>query len=624
MRNGKKLFSDFLIRPTGTSCGKVFFLFFLIVKITSANAQVIPLGAWESHFNYKSARQVINTGNRIYSASYNGLFSINPEDKEIKILSKADGLSETGVSSLAYNEKSRMILLAYRSGNMDLLFLNDRSEPEQIVPWPVFTNTPSLPDNKQINRIRFHNDFTYLATNFGIVVLDTKQQQVGENYRYIGPNGTEVNVKDIAFASDSIYALTAQGIYVSSMGATINRQYFANWKLVSTPFPPVALVSFNNLIHAGLPQRGVFKLVQGSWTLVYPNISTYYSFSTSNEWLTATMDNSIVNIPATGQPKVLQSSFFIAPKESVITSTEKIWTADNQNGLISNVDGDFKIYRPAQQDTTLNPRTDSSIVDLAGLRWTRLPSYLNGGISVKNPQTNQERFLTTSTGNGGLPSSTINSLATDQDGYIWFASDRGIGYFLQQVATSNSSVNAVLPIFGQRRLFSSEKCTAIAVESGNRKWIGTLNGLYLFNADGTEMISHFTAEDSPLPSNSITALNFEPERGMLFIDTPNGMVSYRSNSTKSSENLSSVTIFPNPVRPGYGGQVGFKGLMDQSIVKITQLSGRLVYETKSEGGTASWNLNDYNGSRVKGGIYMILIVSGSGNETLAGKLAVID
>lgn len=605
------------------TCGKFFFLF-LIIKVTFANAQNIPLGAWESHFNYKSARHVINTGNRIFTASYNGLFSINPEDKEIKVLSKADGLSETGVSSMAYEEKSRTILLSYRSGNMDLLFLNDRSELEQIVSWPVFTNTPSLPDSKQINRIRFHDDLAYLATNFGIVVLDTKQQQVGENYRYIGLNGTEVNVKDIAFASDSIYALTAQGIYVSSMGATINRQYFANWKLLPTPFSPAALASVDNIIYAGLLQRGIYKLVQGSWTLVYPSLSTYYSFSNSNELLTVTMDNSIVNLPATGQPKVFQSSLFLSPKESIVTSDEKIWTADNQNGLISNVEGDFKIYLPAQQDTTLNPRTDSSIVDLRGLKWTRLPSYLGGGISVKNPQTNQERFLTTSTGNGGLPSSTINSLKTDQDGYIWFASDRGVGYFSPEEIISNARVNAILPIFGQRRLFSSEKCTAIAVESGNRKWIGTLNGLYLFNTDGTEMISHFTAEDSPLPSNSVTALNFEPDTGILSIDTPNGMVSYRSNSTKPSENLSSVTIFPNPVRPGYGGQVGFKGLMDQSTVKITQLSGRLVYEMKSEGGTASWNLNDYNGSRVKGGIYMILIVSGSGNETFAGKLAVID
>jgi hypothetical protein len=102
------------------------------------------------------------------------------------------------------------------------------------------------------------------------------------------------------------------------------------------------------------------------------------------------------------------------------------------------------------------------------------------------------------------------------------------------------------------------------------------------------------------------------------------MVSYRGNSTQASENLSSVTIFPNPVRPGYGGAVGIKGLMNESVVKITELSGRLIYEARSQGGTASWNLNDYTGRRARGGIYMVFIVSGDGTEKLAGKLAVID
>jgi len=301
-----------------------------------------------------------------------------------------------------------------------------------------------------------------------------------------------------------------------------------------------------------------------------------------------------------------------------------IWSADNKNGLLSNIEGNFKSYIPAEKDTTINPRTDSTIIDQTGLAWTHLPDYLGGGISVKNTKTNQQRILTTNAGNGGLPSSAINSLALDQDGYIWFGSDRGVGYLLPDEILNGIKVDAVLPIYGQRRLFSNEKCTAIAVEPGNRKWIGTRNGLYLFNEDGTELIKQFTAAESPLPSDYIKALRFDAESGIIFIDTPNGMVSYRSNSTTSSENLSAVTIFPNPVHPGYSGQVGIKGLMDKSVVKITQLSGRLVYETQSQGGTASWNLNDYSGRRVRGGIYMILVVSGNGEKKLAGKLAIID
>ncbi len=119
-------------------------------------------------------------------------------------------------------------------------------------------------------------------------------------------------------------------------------------------------------------------------------------------------------------------------------------------------------------------------------------------------------------------------------------------------------------------------------------------------------------------------MKFEGSTGLLFVDTPNGMVSYRSDASTPSENLSLITVFPNPVRPNFEGILGVKGLIDNATVKFTDLSGRLVYETRSQGGTASWNLNDYTGKRVRGGIYLIIIVSSDRSEKMAGKLAVIN
>lgn len=603
---------------------KIITIFFLLISITVSSAQNIPLGHWEAHYSYLSAQHVLQAGNKIFCSSYNGLFSINPENGQIKTLSKANGLSEVGISSMAYDAADKILILAYRSGNIDLVTLNDESEPEQITAWPVLINAADLPLNKQVSQIIFHESLAYLATNFGIVVLDTKLQNVEETYRYIGSNGAEMNIKGIAFASDSIYALTSEGILASSMQSSVNRQYFANWKPVLTPYTVKALSSQNDRIYAGFSGKGIFKRSNGSWISVYPSSSQYYSFSSTTENIVATLEKNVVVISKTDQPELFESTLFNSPKESFLAGTKTIWTADSKNGLLSNIDGDFKSFSLAESDTTINPRTDSTVIDQNGLSWTHLPTYLGGGISVKNPATNQQRILTTALGNGGLPSVVINSLALDQDGYIWFASDKGTGYFLPDDILSGAATDAILPIYGQRKLFVNEKCTALAVEPGNRKWIGTRNGLYLFNNDGTELIEHFTASESPLPSNQIVALKFNQETGMLFIDTPNGMVSYRSHSTASSEDLSSVTIFPNPVRPGFSGQVGIKGLTDKSVVKITQLSGRLVYETRSEGGTASWNLNDYTGKRARGGIYMVLIISGNGEEKLAGKLAIID
>lgn len=593
-------------------------LLLLGLSKTYVQAQEIPLGAWESHFNYQSAQHILEAKNRIFCSSYNGLFSIDPVDDQIHVYSKANGLSDAGISSMAYDAAANLLLLAYRNGNVDLVYLNEKAEPAEIINWPFLQNVSDLPETKRISKISFREQKAYLSTNFGIIVLNPELREVVENYRYIGPNGSDVEVTDMTFTPDSLFAATSQGLLGTSLHPNVNRQYFANWKTVTTPFKVLATSYQDNNFYAGFPGQGIFKKNKNDWNLVYSSASTSSSFSEN----LATLSNRILFL-GKDKPDVYENPIFRSLRES-IRYNQFFWTADARQGLLSNKSGAFKAYGPSQGDTTITIKTDSTIKDLNGLIWTRLPMYLGGGISVKNPANNQQRILSAAAGNGGLPSLAINSLAIDTDGFIWFASDRGVGYFFPDEILGSARQDAVLPVYGQRKLFSNEKCNAIAVEPGNRKWIATHNGLFQFTADGTERLKEFNSDNSPLPSNQVSGLLFKNETGLLFADTPNGMVSYRSDATAAQESLSAITIFPNPVRPGYEGNLGIKGLTDHAVVKITDLSGRLVYETRSQGGTASWNLNDYTGRRAKGGIYLIIIVSSDRREKTAGKFAIIN
>ncbi|KAA6440837.1 hypothetical protein FEM33_08720 [Dyadobacter flavalbus] len=605
--------------------GRFVALAFLFMTVKGPiQAQHVPLGSWETYFSYLSAKHVVQVNDHIFCSTYNGLFSVNLADKKIRIWSKSDGLSENGVSSMAYNSEDSLLFVAYRSGFIDLVYLDKNAEPKEIIPWPVLQNAAGLPDNKEVRQVTFHQELAYLSTTFGIIVLDTELRQVEETYRYIGSNGSEAAVSNIAFSDDSIYAVTSNGVLAASMQPAVNRQYFANWKPVGTPANAVAICQFNNKIYAGFPGKGIYERASGAWNKVYSSESKRYSIRKHEKSLIVALDDKILTIDENNNATITNNTLIQSPAEALQTADGTLWIADYKNGLIRNSGPDFTSFVPEQKDTIISPRPDSVIMDYNGISWARLPDYLGGGILVENKENNKQRVLSASVGNGSLPSSSIRSLALDQDGYVWFASDKGVGYFMTDDILNTSRADAVLPVYGQRRLFANEKCTAIAVEPGNRKWIGTTNGLYLFSADGTELIRQFTAADSPLPSDHINALRFDPENGIVFIDTPNGMVSYRSNASASAENLSAVTIFPNPVRPGFAGLVGIKGLLDKSIVKITELSGRLIYETASQGGTASWNLNDYTGRRARGGIYMVFIVSNDGSEKFAGKLAVIE
>jgi hypothetical protein len=266
----------------------------------------------------------------------------------------------------------------------------------------------------------------------------------------------------------------------------------------------------------------------------------------------------------------------------------------------------------------------SILIDDTGYKWLRLAPPA-GGIWVFDEQQNRSRYLSTTLGQGGLPNNIVNSLAKDKEGQIWAGTDRGVALFFNPFAVfSNTSFDALTPVFERRPLLSNEVVTAIAIDGGNRKWIGTRNGLWLFNADATTLIHHFTSQNSPLLSGNILDIAIQPSTGEVFVATDKGIVSYRGTATQGEAAHSNVKVFPNPVRPDFTGLVGISGLVNNALVKITDISGRLVYETRAQGSTAVWDVKDYTGRRAATGVYLIFSADAEGNETLVTKMAVIE
>ena len=167
-----------------------------------------------------------------------------------------------------------------------------------------------------------------------------------------------------------------------------------------------------------------------------------------------------------------------------------------------------------------------------------------------------------------------------------------------------------------------QQVQSIAVDGANRKWIGTQNGVWLISPDGKNIIHHFTETNSPLLSNDVKKIGIDPQTGEVYFATFNGLCSYRSTATASIQQLENVLVFPNPVPPQYSGQIAIRGLTENAIVKITELNGRLVYQTRSLGGQAVWNGLDYNGRKIASGIYLVLVKDDKGKENIATKIII--
>ncbi|ELR72655.1 Putative surface antigen [Fulvivirga imtechensis AK7] len=256
--------------------------------------------------------------------------------------------------------------------------------------------------------------------------------------------------------------------------------------------------------------------------------------------------------------------------------------------------------------------------------WMVIDPDRGGGIFVYNPADGNGRYLTELPDNGGLANVKVRALALDLEGLVWVGTDNGVSVFSDPYTVLSGSVDAIEPIFENRDLLTDEKVTAIEVDGGNRKWIGTTNGVWLIGDNGDEQIAYFNTSNSPLPDNNIIDITINQQSGEVFFATSGGMVSYRGAATASKPEHAEVKIFPNPVSANFKGTVGISGLATDAIIKITDISGKLIWQTQANGGTATWHVADYNGRRAATGVYLVFSASKDGKDTFVGKIAVLN
>jgi hypothetical protein len=275
------------------------------------------------------------------------------------------------------------------------------------------------------------------------------------------------------------------------------------------------------------------------------------------------------------------------------------------------------------------------IINSLGHKWVLLPRggglfvFENNGIE-ENSMGRTRKFSITDNTNT-LISNEVYSIAEDNNGFIWVGTQNGVAvYFNPSDVFSDEPFYARrIVVSGDRQddlgyLLNNETVTSIAVDGADRKWFGTeKSGVFLVSSDGTRQIHHFTRQNSPLLSNTISDIAIEPETGEVFFGTSVGVVSFRGDATASRSGFENVYVFPNPVRENYDGPVTVTGLIKDSIIKITDISGNLVYETVSLGGQAIWDGRNSRGNRVHTGIYLIFISSADGSETHIAKLMFI-
>lgn len=222
------------------------------------------------------------------------------------------------------------------------------------------------------------------------------------------------------------------------------------------------------------------------------------------------------------------------------------------------------------------------------------------------------------------------AMAEDQQGRVWMGSSQGI-FYLNAASGIDDNTLVVRPKVPRNDgtnyadfLLDSDQINSIAVDPSNRKWIATdYSGVYLVSENGDKIINHFDTSNSPLPTNRVTAVACDPFSNTVYFGTMEGLLAYKSDSSPAHDDFSEVYAYPNPVRPDYTGWITIAGLMDNSLVKIADSAGNVLYQGRSEGGMLSWDGCNSAGERVRTGIYYVYVSAGGDGQSSSGAVTKI-
>jgi hypothetical protein len=457
----------------------------------------------------------------------------------------------------------------------------------------------------------YDDENLWLADSKEGLLLNTKQ-----TYKTVLlPNGpANNNVFNVHFSAGNILVApgghdrSGNGIYYQADVFEFTNE---NWNsLLNTSYDSIlelrCLVNFasnnNNSYYAGTWGYGLIEVVNGTVSKIYNSSNTegilgnFVSSSTfdseGNLW--------IVNR--------------LSPKPVVVKTPEGKW------------------YNYAYEQTMSNGQIFKLISTSNNNMWNI--SYNGLGVYVWNcnntPENkNDDEFVTFKVEDKNKKlNNELYDIAQDLDGTIWIGTADGVVVYDYPERVFTETMYARVPqlvVDGYlKNLLEGEVVTSIAVDGANRKWLGTAGGgLFLVSADGTEQLMVWNVDNSKLLSNNIVSVEINQTTGEVFIGTDKGLQSYMSTATQGNSDYSSIYAFPNPVKDGYNGLITIRGLQYETNVKVTDISGHLVFETLSNGGDAIWNGKDMGGADVQSGVYLVLCTSNTGEEAAVTKILIV-
>lgn len=371
---------------------------------------------------------------------------------------------------------------------------------------------------------------------------------------------------------------------------------------------------------------------------VDPRDPNHYFVSSWGEGVYEFKDNKFVNLHTVGNSSLLSTTStgdtnpnYVRVHGLAFDKNANLYAVNDEvdNGLsIYSASGQWKsYYYPFLSKTYVH----DIFVDSKGYIWfnkDRGPN--NPGVMVMNAEGTSystQHFFDQQ--GESIGATTYLCFAEDKRGVVWIGTDNGPVYMSSWEGIRDGRCNRIIAEdeYGDAfRLMEGVKVSCIAIDGGNRLWFGTDgSGVYMLDNTGSKpYVVNYTTANSLLVSDNIVDIAINERSGEVFVATDKGLMSYQSDAIEGSADYSDVYAYPNPVYPNrQSSGVMITGLMNNSDIKITDLSGSLIQKGTSIGGLYRWDCTDTRGETVKAGIYLVFAAQADGSVGVVTKIMVV-
>ena len=593
---------------------------------------------WTSRPSFSDVKAWHGYGGGVFCRCAHGAFTVD-SDGEINTHTTTSGLSSASLTASAASEDGRFWALGYGDGGVDIC-VNGRIRNIQ----------PLTPTSCAVSDMCCDGEIVLAAVGDVVEFIDVNKTEL---FAYCTFND---NVSRVALKNGVAYAEVGFDVFAIDVNAP-NLQDAEAWRKSSFNFP--TNTDYDGATPHGMPEDDFNALAsadgkvlavnrycsrvtrQGVQSFQNPDnkqfTAAFFNPYNSSQYFLGGSDGTVYEY-VDGNLKATYNHLAGAPIVSMDCnqSGDLFILSASENNPVHVFDHDGKWHTATSFNTMKCPSpkqllfVNDNIVLVNTVTKGIFAVDLGGTpLDFSDDKTAEKQVVS-----GGVRVGTvINSMRLSQSGSLYLGTDKGVAYCITPESLTEGGGGFIRPIITETNdrdgdysqyLLASKNVTSVAEDAAGRKWLGTRGaGVFVVNDDCNAEIMRFNTRNSPLPSDTILALEIVQNTGEVFIATANGLCLYVSDAQKSADDLDNILVYPNPVRPGYDGDIHISGLESGSDVRITDVAGHLVHKATADSGLLSWNGRNLNGKLCASGVYLIFVYNVETGDKKVKKLLIV-